>query len=415
MNSYLKTPFTSTMSKIFGSGLLITGCCVGAGMLGLPVVSGPYGFFPTCCMFIVGYLYMLTSGCMLTRLLIEEKERGAKHVHLLSLSESILGVGGKVVTWVLFGFLFYAVLTAYTIGSAKLLQEIINSFFPSIHFSLRLYAFFSTAVIALIIIKGTKTVDYINRLCLLGLISVYLAILVMASTEVEYAQLERSVWNFSLYTTLPVIVFSFGYHNLLPSIASYLDFNFRSVRKAIVLGTTLSFITYILWEAVIFGVVPFNTSAEWTQFIQSGEMITKVLSESIGVCYFTDMMELFAFFAIITSYLTVGISMTDFLRDGIQKEKRDSSRGVYTLLALVPPLAIGVSYPSLFLAALSYSGGVIAILLFGILPAIYRIARPSLASMSCRKAKIQEKALILFLIFGGLFIMALEIGTRTTV
>ena len=400
-------------SKTVGSALLIAGCCIGAGMLGLPVVSGPYGFIPTLLMFLFGYAYMVVSGSVLSRLLVEEKERGGgRDVHLLSLSASILGRRGRVVTWILFGFLFYAVLTAYTIGSAKLLQEIVQRLFPAFPISMKVYALFSSVVVAFVIVKGTRAVDYVNRACLLGLISVYLAILVMASTEMEYGRLGRSDWNFSLFTTLPIIAFSFGYQNLLPSIASYLHFNIRAIRGAIILGATISLIIYILWEAIIFGIVPLETSHDWIQFIRSGDMITEVLSESMGASQFTNMMELFALFAIITSYITVGTSMSHFLEDGLllQGQKEHKKRGLSVLLALAPPLVIGISYPALFLVALGYSGGVIAMLLFGILPALCRIARPS--KYNSMRDKILERGVILFLLFGGIFIMALEIGAR---
>jgi tyrosine-specific transport protein len=43
--------------SIFGGVLLIAGSCIGAGMLGLPIITGIAGFFPSLLMFFfLGYL-----------------------------------------------------------------------------------------------------------------------------------------------------------------------------------------------------------------------------------------------------------------------------------------------------------------------------------------------------------------------
>lgn len=409
------------MSRLFGSSLLIAGCCIGAGMLGMPVISGPFGFFPTVAMFAIGFTYMLVSGFALTDLLVDAAHRGEKHIHLLSLSESILGKPGRTVTWILFGFLFYAVLTAYTIGTARLIQEMSGLVLPaSFLLSQNTAALLTVAVTALIISRKVGFVDIINRWCLLGLVSVYVCLVVIASTEFETVRVFRAYWGVPLFTTLPVIVFSFGYHNLLPTIASYLDYDRGRIKKAIALGIAIPLIVYIVWELIIFGVVPFSTHAEWTRFIQSGEMITAVVYESVKIPAFIDMTRLFAFFAIITSYVTVGMSMADFLRDGLSRQEKlyqtsglKKSHGKqlqYALLALLPPYIVGLIDPTMFLSALSYSGGVIAMLLFGILPALLFMVRPPVSEEgnSSQKRMVRN----LFLIAGALFIMAIEIGQR---
>ncbi|MGR3952230.1 MAG: aromatic amino acid transport family protein [Chlamydia sp.] len=401
-------------SKTIGAALLIAGCCTGAGMLGMPVMSGPYGFLPALLMFCFGYSYMVSTGFLLTSLLIEEKKEGREHIHLLSLTESILGKRGRAITWVLFSFLFYAVLTAYTIGSAKLLQGIIEQLIPNIHPPFPLYAGFSAAMTGLILMRGVRSIDYINRICLLGLIAIYFGIVAISIGSIDIAKIERSFWSFSLFTTLPVIVFSFGYHNLIPTITSYLEFNSKAIRRAILMGTGLSLLIYLLWEVVIFGVVPFSTPSEWFTSIQSGEMITDVLSRSIGHSKLTGMMELFALFAIVTSYITVGMSMADFIRDALQKKKleQESGRGqlFFVLASLLPPLLIGVLFPNLFLTALNYSGGVIAMILFGILPVVCRIKKPMY--QETKLEKIGEACCLVFLFFGAIGIIVIEIGQQ---
>lgn len=407
----------ASFSKIVGSSFLIAGCCIGAGMLGMPVLSGPYGFYPTLLMFFFGCGYMTLSGLVLAGLFVEANQDGKRHLHLLSLNESILGSFGRWVTWGLFGFLFYSVLTAYTIGSGKIVKEIIESFFPAFVIPDTIYMLFSTAVVSLILLKGTRMIDYMNRWLCMALFAIYLVIIVMASTEIEWARLDRAYWTFSACSALPVIVFSFGYHNLIPTISSYLEFNLKHVVYSILLGILSTCGVYIIWEIVILGVVPFETASSWIEFIQSGDMITEVLNSSIGVSSFTTMTKLFAFFAIITSYITVGMSMMGFLQDGIQQivqstkvEKKSCTLFMYLALTIVPPFCIAIYNPSLFLSALSYSGGVVTMLLFGILPALCRIVKPSQKALMSSSSKIRERCTIALLLFGAFFIMAIEMG-----
>ena len=78
-------------------------------MLGLPIVTGIAGFFPSLVMFLVAWLFMTTTAL----LLLEALSWFNKPVNLLSIVEYTLGRVGKVVCWILYLFLFYALLVAY--------------------------------------------------------------------------------------------------------------------------------------------------------------------------------------------------------------------------------------------------------------------------------------------------------------
>nr|NGX29103.1 Tyrosine-specific transport protein [Candidatus Anoxychlamydiales bacterium] len=49
-------------NKFLGSVLLISGTTIGAGMLGLPVMTGFAGFFPTLALLFFFWLYMLVTA-----------------------------------------------------------------------------------------------------------------------------------------------------------------------------------------------------------------------------------------------------------------------------------------------------------------------------------------------------------------
>lgn len=78
----------------------------------------------------------------------------------------------------------------------------------------------------------------------------------------------------------------------------------------------------------------------------------------------------FAFFAIVTSFLSVALSFIDFLADGLNIKKTPKGKVVLVLLVLGPPFLCAFLYPTIFLIALNTAGGFGAVILFGILPAL---------------------------------------------
>src|SRR5262245_5303976 len=108
------------MNKTVGATLLIAGCCVGAGMLGIPVVTGPAGFFPSVLFFFFAWLFMAATGLVLATLVLWFDK---PNINLLSMAKETLGRPGKWTAWVLFAFLFYAIMTAYVIAASRLLSD----------------------------------------------------------------------------------------------------------------------------------------------------------------------------------------------------------------------------------------------------------------------------------------------------
>ena len=51
--------------SIFGATMLVTGCCIGAGMIGLPVMSAFTGFMPSIAAMLLCYLFTTLTGLLL--------------------------------------------------------------------------------------------------------------------------------------------------------------------------------------------------------------------------------------------------------------------------------------------------------------------------------------------------------------
>lgn len=347
------------MNKTVGAILLIAGCCVGAGMLGIPVVTGPAGFIPSLVFFVVAWLYMLATGLLFAKLALSFD---LPEINLLSMTKATLGTSGKIIAWVLFAFLFYAIMTAYVIASSLLVTEVTGAKFwlSSIALVAGMYG---------VIARGAKLVDVLNRYLMAGMIGFYILLIFSGFPSIELERLERA--DFSLaWVSLPILVISFGYHNLIGSLVGYLKHDAKALYKSIIIGSFIPLLIYIVWEFVIMGIVPIQDIAKWVSAEKKGELVTQVLANTVGsnqVLYFS---QGFAFFAIATSFLPVAFSFVDFLKDGFRTIGKTLSVKLVALLVLLPPLFLSLSDPTLFLDALDFAGGFCAVTLFGILPVI---------------------------------------------
>lgn len=348
--------------SVLGAILLVSGCCIGAGMLGLPILSLNAGFLPSLAMFFLVWLFMASTGL----LLLEATLWFQGEIHVVSMADRLLGATGRILTWLLFIFLFYSVTIAYLSGSGHLLSDFSEDFFgyrlshgtSSVLFSL----FFG-----ILLYLGTFAVDHVNRWLMGGLIASYLLLIFGGLPEIKTSLLTHKNWNASLFT-IPILVISFGYHNLIPTLTTYLQRNIKALRMTILIGSALPLVVYILWQALILGIVPVDQTMQ--QAIDKGEMATEALKRAVGSSWVLDVAEYFAFFSIITSFLAVSLSVLDFLADGLKIEKKGKGKAFLCFLVLIPPLLFSLYSPNLFLSALNYAGGYGAVALFGIIPVL---------------------------------------------
>lgn len=338
----------------FGVVLLVAGCCIGAGMIGLPVLSAICGYLPSSVAMFISYVFTTGTGL----LLLEASVWFDHKVNLLSISQFALGKWGKIATGGLFLSLFYAIFIAYLDAGGHLFSQILSSILR-VPVSKNIGIFTSAILVSLIIYKGLRSVDWINRILMIGLLLSYVLLMLVGLPHVKPENLGHVNWRASL-GTLPILFICFGYQNLVPSLAFYLQKNVNKLRMAIIAGNIIPLLFYLLWNFVVLGMLSEPETA-----CKNSIIVTEVLksaNKSGSILYWVNA---FSFFALFSSFITIAVSFVDFLRDGFQKKPHDL---VLHALVLLPPLAICLSYPRLFLQALDFAGGFLDVILFGILP-----------------------------------------------
>lgn len=350
--------------SLIGGMLLVAGSCIGAGMLALPILTGLAGFFPSLAM-----LFLAWAGMTFTAfLLIEINGWFSKRVNLLSMTERTLGKAGRSAAWISYLFLFYTLLLSYISASGTVFAAIFEALFR-IQISAPLASTFFTALFGWIIYLDTRPVDMVNRVLMGGLIAAYFGMIGLGLFSIDPKYLLHSNTS-ALLTSLPVLVVSFGFHNLIPSLTAYMKGDLKRVRLTILGGSLMVLGVYILWSLFVLGIVPYSGSNGILAQYQQGHEATIALKAILGANWIGYFAQGFAFFAIVTSFLAQGLTLTHFLADGFNLEVNKRTARWIVPIVLIPPLIFALFYPNIFLHALGFAGGICAMILFGILPVL---------------------------------------------
>lgn len=347
--------FTSIMSGV----LLISGTSIGAGMLAFPVVTGVAGFYPAMFINTVCWLYMMFTGLLLLEVTLWMKDGS----NILSMAKHFLGPIGKIVGGISFLFLYYCLLISYVSGGTPPFATFIHHVFGITLTGIPAYLLF-TVLFGILVFLGTKVVDRVNWILMVGLVVSYFLLVGIGSTNVQTVLLERQNWNFWLLGA-PVLFSAYGYHNIIPTMSTYLKRNVKVLRFSIILGTTLSFVVYSIWQWMIIGSL---SEQQLAQAATDGMPITQVLQNMTGHPWVSSIGAYFGFFALVTSFISVALSMVDFVGDGLKVSRQGLSRIGLCALVLIPPMVVAINRPGFFLEALGYAGGYGEAILNGLIP-----------------------------------------------
>lgn len=389
--------------------MLVSGTCIGAGMLGLPISTALGGFYPSALSFIFCWFMM----CISAFLMLEVSLWYPEETNLISMAKATLGKPGEIIAWVIYILFLYALMTAYTTVAGGIIAKGLTK----VGLSESWGTWIIVALFAGIVYLGARWVDWTNRFLMAGLIAAYFALVFNVVPKVSLDLLAQGHPKY-LLSAGPLLVTSFGFHLLIPSLKNYLHSDIRSLRWAIFWGSLLPLVVYLMWEMLILGVVPVQGEqgllkimhAEYLTGKQAVVELTELLSGLLKNVYITFFAATFGLCAILTSFIGVALGLFDFFADGFHIKKTIKGRFLLSVLTFLPPILISIFYPR-FLIALHYAGVFAAVLL---------VIYPALMAWSgryCLKTAVGYrvkggKALIALTFIFGLGVIVLELLTH---
>ncbi|MGF1748323.1 aromatic amino acid transport family protein [Vibrio cionasavignyae] len=364
-------------SKVIGSTLIIAGTTIGAGMLALPIASAGIGFGTS--LIIMMSLWALMAY---TALLMVELHQHADHSATLhTLAKQILGKKGQYIASIAMLVLFYALCAAYIAGGGGQFRERVEMIL-GVELSSTVATLIFTFLVALTVALGTHAVDKLNRvLFTIKLLAMGGVLFLLAPSVTHSYLLSMPVQQGLILAAIPVIFTSFGFHGSIPAIVNYLKGDTRSLRKAVMIGSSLPLVIYIFWQVVTLGVVSQSNLLDNTGLSN----LIASLAQTVHIDKLATVIGVFADLALMTSFLGVSLGLFEYLRDlgsryntSVNTTKstvnstnaKDDDVGTLTtqqriiaaLVTFIPPLCFALFYPQGFIMALGYAAIALATL-----------------------------------------------------
>lgn len=352
-------------TRVAGGILLIVGTSIGGGMLALPIAAAGGGFLSSTLLLIFCWLLMTFSAFLILEVNLWLPPR----TNMISMARATLGRSGELVAWLSYLLLMYALMAAYTSGGSALF----NQLFRLIHFDSPAWLDSATFVLVFgyIVYCGIKPVDYVNRALMISKLGSLVILILFCIPYLDQKKLLGGQ-PLLLMGSITVMITSFGYATIIPSLRSYFDGDVKKLRRAILIGSLIPLICYIFWDMAILGVLPSEGDHGLMQVMHRGgavDDLTDSLSYYLQNASITTFAGIFTAICVLTSFLGVSLGLSDFLADGCRIQKKGLGNVIVFALTFLPPLLIVLFYPSIFVKALSYAG-IFCVVLIVLLPAL---------------------------------------------
>lgn len=323
-------------------------------MLAVPTSTAFAGFFPSLILFAVCWVVMFLSALFFVDVTLSFTEE----VNLITMAKHTLGKWGQTLSWICYLLLLYSLIAAYIAASGPMVLQVIDEAFH-IQLPMWLGPFLLPLIFGGFVYLGTAGVDKINRFFMFALVISYVILVLFVPPHVKLSNLVVSHPGM-MYLGLPVLITAFGYHIIIPTLTTYLTHNRKKLIFAIVVGSLVTLCVYVLFQLLVLGSVPLDSLT--TAYHQSSNA-AMALSKVVHSPFIQVGAALFTFFAIVTSFLGVSLSLSDFLTDGFKIKKSWEGRLLAIALTFIPPLIFVFSTNSGFYMALNYGGVFVALLL----------------------------------------------------
>lgn len=352
--------------KTFNASLLIAGTCIGGGMLALPLTSGSIGFFPSILIMLACCVFMTITGLLYLEATLWMKE----NAHMNTLSTNLLSKFGQFVCWAVYLFICYASLVAYISGGGKEIAFVMRVLFDYDFQNISGLLIFSFLFCS-ILFFGHSYSEKTNTILFIIMIVAYVLLIINTSSNLNKELLLRQNWSSSFIYVFPLMLTTFSFPGIVPTITSYLERDTKCIKIAILSGTSLTFIVYFIWLLIIFGSVSFKGEHGLEEAFKCDIPATECLHYALKNPLISLFAQIFAFFALATSFIGISLSLLDFLRDSIKINGSEKSKNfIFLILLIAPSLFFAIFFERAFIVALEMSGGIGDAIISGIIPVV---------------------------------------------
>ncbi|MFB9054147.1 aromatic amino acid transporter [Formosa undariae] len=392
------------------TGIMITaGTTIGAGIFSLPVVSsGMWFVLSLVCLLFLWFLNYLSALYILEANLLFSP--GASFD---TISKKILGKNWSILIGLSIAFLMYILLYAYFSAFGNIVMESLGwDIFKSNSWTQGVMSLALGSLLALIVWLSTAMVGRISTILVFGMIISFSISMAGFAIQIETAKLfditgEKSAYLPYLWAALPYFMTSFGLATVVPSLYKFYGKNPVIIKRSLLWGSLITFFVYVLFLTVTFGNI---SRHEFIAINVAGGNIGHLISafgkdESTHMISFV--LNLFSNFAIITSFMGVGLALFDYIADKFSFTDSAKGRFKSACITFIPPGIISFFIPNGFIAAIGFAGLVVT---FGFFIAPFFVVKKLRRSNTVTIYKVRGGyGLLLFFIASSVFVGVCQI------
>ena len=341
--------------KMLGSIAIVAGTAIGGGMLALPLATASLGTLPAFLLLVV--IWGISIYTSLLMLEINLRTGVGDNVH--AITGKILGKVGQLIQGASFMSLLFALTMVYLMGGSSLLETRFEPLGITMNNQVAVLLF--TVFFGGLIAVGVKWIDKVSRVLFTSMVVLLVIVVAFLLPDVDMSALLTSTGselvsdselNNLWLAAIPIVFTSFGFHVCIATIVRYLDGDAVSLRKILIIGSTIPLVSYILWLMVTLGtlggdrVYGFEGSLPLLVTALQGLANSEILKQCI---------DLFANLALITSFLGVTMSLFDYVAELTRARDDFSGRAKTWLITFIPPLLCSLYYPDGFFKVLGFA------------------------------------------------------------
>jgi tryptophan-specific transport protein len=353
--SEVMTANQNAQPSALGGIFIITGTSIGAGMFSLPVLTSNMWFGWAVLFLCVSWYCMYSSALYL----LEANQKFKHGVNFDSMTKALLPTSLRLLNGLSVLFVSYILVYAYISGGGSMLAHSLDSGL-NIDIDQSAASFIFAVLLGLIVSFSTKAVDRFTSAMLGGMVITFSIAIYSLLSGANFSLLqpfaemtERLPYS---WAAIPSLMVCFGFHSNIPSLVKYYNKDSSKVVSSIRYGSLLALTIYLIWLLASFTVIGRDGFAG---VIAAGGNMGALVSalESAGSgATLAVTLQLFANFAVATSFLGVALGLFDFLTDLLKLDDTLSGRSKTALVTFVPPMIGGVLLPNGFIYAIGYAG-----------------------------------------------------------
>ncbi len=360
---------TDNRKPVWHGIVLIAGGSIGAGVFALPMVAAGMWFSWA----VFGLIFIWAFTFCAAKLLAEVNFGFPVGASFHTIVRNVLGPTWAWINDVSIAFIMVILMYAYITAGAGIIQSSLSTLLGASGTAPPAFLSVVFAVlIGVFVWLGTTLVSRITSVFLLGLALTFVLAIAEMMAHADWQALlpsdEESTYVRFLWSAIPVFVTAFACAGLVPSLVQHYQEEPHKVTMSLFCGTLAVLLIYGIWLATSFSSL---AREEFGIVIEQGgkiEQLVGALRQTSTDQTLAYLLKWFSHFAIVTSFLSIGLGLFHFLSDALNLRSGRMARAKAAVLTFLPPALMSVFLPYGFVKAIGLAGLLVAFSFF-IVPA----------------------------------------------